>query len=46
MRELAARMGVQDSLLEAWMNGQATIPAKKILRLAEIIEQLGDEPGG
>jgi len=43
-RALAARMDVQVSLLEAWMSGQATMPAKKILLLAEIIEQLGDEP--
>ena len=42
---LAARMEVQESLLEAWMNGKAAIPAKKILALAEIIEQIGDEPG-
>ena len=43
MRALAARMDVQESLLEAWMNGQATMPAKKILLLAGIIEELGDE---
>jgi DNA-binding transcriptional regulator YdaS (Cro superfamily) len=46
VRTLAARMEVPESLLEAWMSGQATMPAKKILALAEIIEQLDEEPKG
>jgi hypothetical protein len=45
MPALAARMDVQESLLDAWMNGKAAIPARKILLLADIIEQIGDEPG-
>lgn len=41
---LALRMDVRESLLEAWMSGQAAMPSKNLLVLAEIIEQLGDEP--
>jgi hypothetical protein len=41
---LAARMKVQEALLETWMNGQAVMPAANVLVLAAIIDQLRSEP--
>ena len=41
--ELAERLGVPDSLLTAWMSGHASMPDRKLLELADLIEKLGDE---
>jgi hypothetical protein len=40
--DLARRLSVQESLLEAWMQGVASMPDGKLAALAELIEQLGD----
>ena len=42
--ELAKRMNTPESLLEAWMSGHASMPDRKLLALAEILDQLGDAP--
>ena len=42
--ELARRLDVPDTLLTAWMSGHASMPDRKLLALAELIDQLGDVP--
>jgi hypothetical protein len=42
--ELATRMKVPESLLEAWIGGHASMPDRKLLLLAELLDQLGDAP--
>jgi transcriptional regulator with XRE-family HTH domain len=41
--ELARRLNVPDSLLAAWMSGHASMPDLKLLALAALIDELGDE---
>ena len=38
--ELAKRLNVPVSLLEAWLRGFATIPDRKMLPLADLLEKL------
>ena len=38
--ELAIRMKVPGSLLEAWISGHATMPDRKLIALAEILDRL------
>ncbi len=42
--ELAKRLNVPRSLLEAWMSGHASMPDRKLLQLAALLDQLGDAP--
>lgn len=42
--ELAKQLNVPDSLLTAWMSGHASMPDRKLLLLAELIDKLGDRP--
>jgi len=42
---LAARMNVPESLLQAWIDGHATMPERKFLALADILEELSDPSG-
>ena len=39
---LAARLNVQEALLTAWLEGQATMPDKKLGPLADAIDELGE----
>ena len=39
---LAARLKVAESLLEAWINGHATLPDRKLIALAEVLDELAD----
>ena len=39
---LAARLKVAESLLEAWINGHATLPDRKLIALAEVLDDLAD----
>lgn len=41
--ELAKRLSVPESLLTAWMSGHASMPDRKLLALAALIDELGDE---
>ena len=38
--ELARKLNVPESLLEAWLRGLATIPDRKMLPLADLLEKL------
>ena len=42
--ELAKRLKIPESLLEAWMGGHASMPDRKLLLLAELLDKLGDAP--
>lgn len=37
--ELAIRLKVPESLLDAWMHGLATMPDRKLVLLAEVLDQ-------
>lgn len=41
---LAEKLKTPVHLLEAWMNGFATMPDRKLVELARIIDELGDDP--
>lgn len=44
---LAASLKVQESLLEAWIEGRASMPDRKLGPLADAIDKLGNgKPGG
>lgn len=42
--ELAVRLKVPIDVLEAWMNGQATMPDRKLLVLADVLAQFSSKP--
>ena len=42
--ELAKRLNVPESLLTAWMSGHASMPDRKLLILADLLDKLGDAP--
>jgi hypothetical protein len=42
--ELAKRLNIPESLLQAWIGGHASMPDRKLLLLAELLDQLGDAP--
>ena len=44
-KELAQRLEVPESLLDAWMQGLASMPDARLAALADLIELLGDEDG-
>jgi transcriptional regulator with XRE-family HTH domain len=39
--ELAARLRVPINLLEAWLQGSASMPDRKLVQLAEVLDQFG-----
>lgn len=39
-RELAARLGIQETLLDSWIRGDVTMPDGKLLVLAAILDQV------
>jgi hypothetical protein len=41
--ELAVRMKIPGSLLEAWISGHATMPDRKLVALAELLDKLADQ---
>ena len=41
---LARQLNVPDSLLAAWMSGHASMPDRKLLVLAALLEKLSDNP--
>ena len=41
--ELAIRMKVPGSLLEAWISGHATMPDRKLIALAEVLDKLATQ---
>jgi hypothetical protein len=42
--ELAARLKVPTHLLDAWMGGQAAMPDRKLILLANILDQFSTKP--
>ncbi len=42
---LAARLNVPATLLDIWLRGLATMPDRKLLALADLIETLGGPKG-
>lgn len=42
---LAARLNVLASVLDVWLRGLATMPDRKLLALADLIDTLGDPKG-
>ena len=38
--ELAARLNVPDTVLDLWLRGLATMPDRKVLPLADLLETL------
>ena len=42
--ELAKRLNIPESLLVAWMGGHASMPDRKLLILADLLDKLGDAP--
>lgn len=42
--ELAVKLGVPTHLLEAWMNGQASMPDRKLVQLANVLDQFSSRP--
>src|SRR5882672_116382 len=42
--ELAKRLNMPKSLLTAWMSGHASMPYRKLLILADLLDKLGDAP--
>lgn len=43
-KKLAERLKIPETLLEAWMSGDATMPDGQLIRLAELLVELAD-PG-
>lgn len=39
--ELAIRLGVPPTLLDAWIRGMASMPDRKLLQLADLLENFG-----
>jgi DNA-binding transcriptional regulator YdaS (Cro superfamily) len=39
--ELASRLAVPPSLLDAWMSGHASMPDRKLLVLADLLDKVG-----
>lgn len=43
--ELAARLGSPQHLIEAWMKAQATMPDRKLVKLADILADVAERRG-
>lgn len=44
--QLAARLKVTVGLLELWLSGEISVPARKLLLLADLVEDLQARDGG
>jgi hypothetical protein len=42
--ELAIRMKVPPDLLDAWINGRVTMPDRKLVLLANVLDQFSTKP--
>lgn len=42
--ELAVRLKIPHHLLEAWMNGHAIMPDRKLVLLANVLDQFSTKP--
>ena len=41
--KLAERLNIPEHLLRDWMSGHATMPERKFLQLADLLDELGDD---
>src|SRR5437016_313715 len=39
-----ARLQVPPELIQTWINGHATMPERKFLRLVDVLDEIGDKP--
>ena len=42
--ELAVKLGVPTHLLDAWITGQAGMPDRKLVQLANVLDQFSTKP--
>jgi len=42
--ELSARLQSPPELIQTWINGHATMPERKFLRLVDVLDEIGDRP--
>jgi hypothetical protein len=42
--ELSARLQVPPDLIRTWINGHATMPDRKFLRLIDLLGEIGEQP--
>jgi len=42
--QLAVKLGVPAHLLEAWINGKASMPDRKLVQLAKVLDQFSTKP--
>jgi len=42
--DLAVKLGVPTHLLDAWINGQASMPDRKLVHLADVLDQFSSKP--
>jgi hypothetical protein len=43
--ELAARLKIPESLLDAWISGHAALPDRKLVALADILDEVAGPKG-
>ena len=42
--ELSARLQSPPELIQTWINGHATMPERKFLRLVDVLDDIGEHP--
>jgi len=42
--ELSNRLQSPPELIQTWINGHATMPERKFLRLVDVLDQIGEHP--
>lgn len=42
--ELAEKLGVPTHLLDAWIDGKASMPDRKLVQLANVLDQFSSKP--
>jgi hypothetical protein len=43
--KLSVRLQVPPELIQTWINGHATMPERKFLRLVDVLDEIDDGPG-
>jgi hypothetical protein len=43
-KELSTRLQAPPELIQAWINGHATMPERKFLRLVDVLGEIDDPP--
>jgi hypothetical protein len=42
--ELSTRLQSPPELIQTWINGHATMPERKFLRLVDVLDEIGEQP--